>query len=525
MAEVLRQALRNFSWPYEALKKQKPTVPASEHVKPSDVLQGSLFWLVQKMADRRAPNEAPFDTNKITKALQARLAGGELNLCNLDAEQKSFFEAFTLEDWKQLQVATTLHGAIGIAYIELEAELFDRVQPGLQALSNLDCISVWAPPEGGDVDFDMLKGANGPLRINILGTPKKPLKITVPEWATVEGKESQNRAIQNSVFHTRDASGQVSAESTPLPLARPLLAPAHPLQDAGPDDLSIGLKTLMRCGTFDASGKFGIDLKNLLPEQVQLIQALGDRLWGVMEADAKRAGLRISWVQLHRDLRIDLALMPSLKKLSSFVTISVATPPPGTIEDHRDHTSHDLPDLPRLASRPRESQTEAAFNDVRSAAKSLMHCTSFDARGQLGLDSTTFSKEQARGLQSLGPELWTALQTEARKAGLEINWLRLHDDFIISRPLLLGLKQIKSLHSLSVATPARGMLLNLSQSQGGPLRDVEVRCAPGRKWAIIVPEGVNVRPSSEADDADPALKQSKVHYEKDGKVIRETPLF
>lgn len=493
MSQVVRERLRSFSLTRETPTNAKPAITAAHRTKqPADLMCQSLIWLVENVADRYKPNKPPFDTKQTAAALRACITGRELKLCNLNAEMKSFLRAMRPEDWTQLQAAPTLLGGMGFGQFEIEADLLDCVLPWLQSLPNIECVSLWAPPDGGSIDFGLLK----PLRINILGTPAMPMEITVLDGVHVEGKESHNRAIQNSVVRKRDASGQVGNESTPLPLAHVPVTRVHPLQDAPSDDLAIGVKALMRCGIFDASGKFGIDITKLSPEHVKLVQVLGDRVWTTLAADARNAGLKVSWVSLHKDLRLDLALVSSLKRLFPLITISVPTLETPAAVLALDNPSAPQPrvDLPRVK--------EEAGGSISRELKPLLRCVTFDARGRLGIDLTSLTEVEVRNVQARGAALWPELQARLQDARLEkITWLRLHDDFILSNSFTAGLNALKSLEAVSVATPRNGMLLNLNPFQGNQVRDVEVRCRSARKWVVMVPPEVKVRSSSPVNEA------------------------
>jgi len=501
MAGTVQQSSAYFNdVAYEGVPRQSKAPASAPSKHSTDTSAGALVELLRGVAGRTfdpaAQAKAPaFDVPQVAAALRGRISGLELNLCNLAPGEEACLKIFTPQDWEELQAAAASGGGAGIAYVELEAELLAHIRDGLQLLPNLDCVSVWAPLDGGTIDFGNLKGKSEPLRINILGSPENPLAITVLEGTKVQCRDLNSPAIRDSVVYTKSEPGDTNTEQVPLGLA----SPTPPAVHVPADDLSVGLNALMRCGRYDASGSFGIDLRNMTSEQVRCVQALGAEVWAALQADAKRAGLKISWLHLHKDVIVDGKLTLALKQLSSLVTLTVATPPQEACTP---------PELPQ------------PVDPLGAAMESLLGCIDLDDSGQLGLDLTALSPEQVSGVQALGVGIWSAVGADAR-----IKWLCLHDDFKLTPSLVLGLKQLTSLVTLSVATPKRGILVGLAQLHGTRLREVHVRCGPERKWVIMVPHGVKVQPSIEFDDADALLRQSKILYELDGNVVREELLF
>ena len=460
MAGTVQQSSAYFNdVAYEGVPRQSKAPASAPSKHSTDTFAGALVELLRGVAGRTfdpaVQAKAPaFDVPQVAAALQGRISGFELNLCNLEPDEEACLKTFTPQDWEELQSAAASSGGAGIAYVELEAELLAHIRDGLQLLPNLDCVSVWAPPNGGAIDFGSLKGKCEPLRINILGSPENPLAITVLEGTKVQCRELSSPAIRDSVVYTRSETGDTNSEQVPLGLASPMPPAVH----VPADDLSVGLNALMRCGRYDSSGNFGMDLRNMTSEQVRCVQALGAEVWAALQADAKRAGLKISWLHLHKDVIVDGKLTLALKQLSSLVTLTVATPPQEAV--------------PALSVQP--------VDPLGTAMEALLGCIDLDASGQLGLDLTALSPEQVSSVQALGVAIWSAVGADAR-----IKWLCLHDDFKLTPSLVLGLKQLTSLVTLSVATPKRGIWSDwpsCTEPGCAKFRSAVARSANGRSW-------------------------------------------
>jgi len=173
-------------------------------------------------------------------------------------------------------------------------------------------------------------------------------------------------------------------------------------------------------------------------------------------------------------------------------------------------------------------QLENVAFDPAAVATALVGCGRFDAWGDFGFDLKQLTPQQVRCVQALPPQAWLALQHSAEQAGEDITWLHLHDAFSVNADLVVSLNQLSPLSRLSVATPPRGIYLGLGKLQGGAarLRELEVRCAPWKKWTISVPVGVEVQPSVQPGPDDAALSQSRVVFEnKLGETAAECLLF
>lgn len=315
-----------------------------------------LTRLLSSIAARSRHGQAAFDAASMVSAFRRRIVGLELNLCQLTAMEERCIKQFLPEDWASLQAVAAASGGQGIAYVELEAELLPEVLPGLQQLHALDCLSVWAPSQGGSMDFGILSGGQDVLRINVLGTPAKPLDITVSNGVRIEGREHANASIAASQVYRTDEAGKVNARPQPLPRRRATLAFAHSTMpcvgDAALHETLVHLlkaatptatptllspladpravaSALVLCGRFDDSGDFGFDLKNLTVPHAHCVQTLPAEGWLALQDSAERAGEDISWIDLHDAFIITGEFVRKLNQLSPLLSLTVSTPARG----------------------------------------------------------------------------------------------------------------------------------------------------------------------------------------------------
>jgi hypothetical protein len=418
---MVQQSLQWLSttpaWLGEALGFQ-PMAPHAAMVKEESGHKSIPYRsLLLRVANRSAPAAPGFDPKKMATALAGRIVGLELNLCDLNSEEERCLNAWLPEDWAAFQVECTAGGGRGIAYVELNAEFVPDFVAGLQQLDALECVSVWVPARGDSIDFGILSAGNEPLRINILGTPTAPLKITASQGVMIEGKEGWHPNIASSLVYRTDLSGVVS--TVPVPLATRVAANSAPppMPCVGDPELT---ETLVR----------------LLQETARPARCIGDLL------------------------------------------------------------------------------------DARSVAQALIMCGSFDLLGDFGFNLERLTPQQARRVQALPTEAWTALQESAAQVGEDICWLKLHDVFAVTNSLVRSLNQLSPLFTLSVATPKNGKTINLGKLQNGAARleRVHVRCAPGTQCVVHVPDQVTVLPVLTAAADEETTSCEVIYEDRSGKV-------
>jgi len=294
-----------------------------------------------------APRPASEKTSsrELRALLRERHVGLELNLCNLTPDEQATLGRLSADEWRHIQEKAAAKGGAGIAYVECDAVMLPMLLKGLQALANLDCLSVWAPERGGAVHFGIL-GQDRPLRCNILGTPTAPLQITGHPGLLLEGRETGCRAIRESTVKTLNG---LEGAQMHLPLSRqfesrpPSLPPlvnsrlhielkamlsaiaTGPEFAAKPFDADAVALAFLNCAEFDEHCNLGFDLKKLTPEQVRCIEALPEAAWSAVQREFEDEELPVTWLDVHEDFSLG-RLAPLLQPLSLLEKLTVSAP-------------------------------------------------------------------------------------------------------------------------------------------------------------------------------------------------------
>jgi hypothetical protein len=325
------------------------------------------------------PSAVKFDAAEMEKMFDRCLVGLELNLCHISPNDKTLLEAFQPDDWLALHQATLsahpyaeageaagAEAAGGIRYIEMEADLLKTVIRGLEKFPNLECLTVWAPKNGGTLDFGHLQGDK--LRINVLGTPDLPSEIIACKGVPVAAGSGSNAALKASWVRRRDGD-TVGKDSIPLGVSTPpapaeddlvtklkQCAPLSPcLRDPklretltsmvrtaaansyfGPDpiDAATVADAILHCGTFDEIGAFGFDFRKLDESQARLVQALPVEAFAALQHYAARIigdartenGTDVHWVHLHDQFVINGSLITRLKAFAPLFRLFASVP-------------------------------------------------------------------------------------------------------------------------------------------------------------------------------------------------------
>ena len=466
-------------------------------------------------------------------SLAKRVNGLSWNLNRLKPEEESRILRFSADDWLQMQNFCACNGGEGIAYVELDARLLGpKVLAGLHLLCNLECVTVDTTGFEGPIDFGMLRGKEGNLRINIVGEPKGPLNITVRKSVKVEGRNASSLTMARSLVFNRDEFGNIESEGVDLAMPGAIVQRSNPVMPlVGDNNLLASLETHLKevaaspgfrndrldckaiaqsivlCGRFDSEDDFGLDFSWLNPLQMRCVQALPPLAWAKMRSGAERAQHSIEWLDIPGCLETQ-TLPESLRQLFPFPKM-VGRPCANDLE----LIAALVDQMPALSSSPRFANQPFDSNGV---ARALALCGRVDSTGKFGFDLKGLTSLQASIVMALPPQAWSALQAAARRAGKDTSWIELHDDTAITTSVSSGLRRLSPVSRLSVKAPAKGNTVDLGDLQGLSLslKHVEVRPRADEHLIVYVPEKVNVK----LDDTGSvrlgatALKRTKIRY-------------
>jgi hypothetical protein len=322
----------------------KAVLTAAADSKPAnnDAVYAAVLKLLRELADRFQPEPPPFDPQEMSWALRACTAGPELNLCKLTLLERTSLAALLAKATADDLIA--FKDVVGFVYVELDATLLVKTLSALEQLGGLHCISVWAPDEGGALDFGTLQGGGRePLRINILGSPREMLDITVFETGVkLQARETSNRAIQASRVRTRNEAGDVSIQTQPLappqkhaPAHRPMHQPTHgreaieavrsKLADCLPGRPDLA-EALAACAGFNPAGDLGFDLGTLASAHARWVDDNPGAAFSTLQLAVKEAGEDISWLHLHDDIGLGEPLLAALNQLEPLLTLRIPAP-------------------------------------------------------------------------------------------------------------------------------------------------------------------------------------------------------
>jgi hypothetical protein len=222
----------------------------------------------------------------------------------------------------------------------------------LEKFPNLECLTVWAPKNGGTLDFGHLQGDK--LRINVLGTPDLPSEIIACKGVPVAAGSGSNAALKASWVRRRDGD-TVDKDSVPLGVSTPSSRAEPPMPclsdpklretltsmvrtavanskfGPAPIDPAAVADDILRCAEFGESGDFGFDFTKLDPTAVRILQVLPSDAWKAMQDSAEKAGEGIAWVHLHHNFVLNEGLMAGLKQLSPLIQLSLTEPRRGML--------------------------------------------------------------------------------------------------------------------------------------------------------------------------------------------------
>jgi hypothetical protein len=235
-------------------------------------------------------------------------------------------------------------------------------------------------------------------------------------------------------------------------------------------------KALVLCGRYDSEGSFGFDLTALKADHVRWVENLPPLAWNAIRQSAEKSGECIEWIDPHRTFEV--------RKLANSIDPALCANDAHLVESLTNQLVRVVESKPDFKDLQKNADSVA-----RSAAKALASCGRIDENGLFGFDFKSLTPVQIRLLNALPPASWTLFKQSARKIGIHISWLDLHDLSVSDGPVA-GMKILQSTISrLFVSFPAKGNRLRLAQLQPdfAKLDHIVIRARRDERLTITVP--------------------------------------
>ncbi|HVZ43674.1 MAG TPA: hypothetical protein VHA82_07670 [Ramlibacter sp.] len=512
--------------------------------------------VLRRVAEREDPSRPAFDVESVAADLDARISGLKLNLCAPSDELQQCLRSLTEDDVKALVQAVASSGGIGIAHVHVDSQgllLFEDVL-------NEECFA--------QLQHVIVHGHGGT-------TVMAPREVRGAKAGDAPGASAPARVVP--------ATPQAEAcPCTGDPVLRERLVEILTVIAKEPDfaesemDVGVVAQAIMDCASLDGSGDFGWDFRQVPPEHLPWVQALGVAAFVALQDSAERAGTGTAWLALPEGLEIDAYLVTCLKQLSPLCRLSVAAPArslfvdlgalqgpgvylgevvireakdralwitvPAIVTTVRAEESADA-ETPSRWKVTRQGATgqdlDAAYvhrpvggealldtltdvfsgmdalsdHDPSTIAHAFLECAEFDAQGRFGWDFRRLDPEFVPWLQFLPQEAFMALQDCSLDAGEGgTAWLALPDGVDLDDDFVAGLACFSPLTALSVAAPDEGIYMNLRGLRGNALQ-LETLAIRFRNEALRLDLPDSVKEvRAEGEGQDALLRATRITY-------------